>query len=687
MNLPNGHYLQKGKYRLTHIVGQGGFGITYKGVWFTEVKGPLGRMKTEVPVCIKEYFFKDYCYRDADSFAVKVHSETGRTLFNKFKEKLIKEAKILSEVHHPYIVNVLEVFEENDTAYIAMEYISGFSLKHLMEKEGILPEAKVLKYVRQIGEALQFVHEKNILHLDIKPSNILIDKNDNARLIDFGVSKRYDIEQQETSTTLLTLSKGFASIEQYDNEGTQNFSPCPDIYSLGATMYNLLTGKIPTESILRATRSLAKPSEINAAISPKTEIALLKAMEIIPADRFQTVAEMMDALDLPPLEKQISSPSASTRPALQPDEEEETTLLTSSSLPPFSSENETDEDETIVNTPIGNNLPGEIPPQPVTKRGHRRVWMTMLSLILALMASAVAFWVHSNKPDQPDNGEIKLPGSKLEAEDGYSTLSSQATRPLLAESVATESGNSEPATTELETTRQEITGQETAKPTTPAADQHRGEEKQTDSQKPSGNEAYGQEPAGVETHPQEASLPETASAVDSAQPREKRSTPPEELSAVRLPATEVETVRQPAKLSTVEIESQYMQLIGSGKSKMAAKDYSAAKKDFTKAKELKLTEEVVRLLITCDEKSEARKIEERRALYEEKMDFGKYRIVRKRATGRYGAIDKEANEWIPCKYVNVGKAENEGRAFERDDNLFDIYNAEGILISKGATYY
>lgn len=296
MNLPNGYLLQKGKYKLKQVIGQGGFGITYKGIWHTEVKGSLGAMRTEVPVCIKEYFFKDYCVRDAYSFRVKVHSDTGKLLFDKFKEKLIKEAKILSEVHHPYIVNVLEVFEENNTAYIAMEYIAGNSLKDKLAKEGMLPEAEVLRYIHQIGEALQFVHQKNILHLDIKPSNILIDKDNNARLIDFGVSKRYDVGEQETSTTMLTLSKGFASIEQYDNEGIQSFSPCPDIYSLGATMYNLLTGKIPTESILRATRPLARPRELNPAISEQTEQVILKAMEIIPANRYQSVEEMMNAL-------------------------------------------------------------------------------------------------------------------------------------------------------------------------------------------------------------------------------------------------------------------------------------------------------------------------------------------------------------------------------------------------------
>ncbi|MDR2791818.1 MAG: serine/threonine protein kinase [Tannerellaceae bacterium] len=299
MHLPEGHLLQRGKYRLVCVVGQGGFGITYKGVWHTEVKAALGSARTELPVAVKEYFFKDYCFREEGSAAVKVHSETGKALFGKFREKLIEEARILSAVQHKFIVNVLEVFEENNTAYIVMEYIPGLSLKEKVEKEGRLPEAKVLKYARQLGEALSFVHRQNIIHMDIKPSNVLIDGQDNARLIDFGVSKRFDDAVQDTSTTMLALSKGFAAIEQYDSEGTMNFSPAPDIYSLGATMYYLLTGCVPTESILRVTHTLTDPLELNPAISLRTREAVLRAMEVSPADRFATIEGMLSALDTP----------------------------------------------------------------------------------------------------------------------------------------------------------------------------------------------------------------------------------------------------------------------------------------------------------------------------------------------------------------------------------------------------
>lgn len=606
MELPTGHYLQNGKYQLTEVVGRGGFGITYRGIWFTEVKGALGKVKTEVPICIKEYFFKDYCYRDEQSFAVKVHSETGRSLFEKFKEKLIKEAKILSDVHHPHIVNVLEVFEENDTAYIAMEYIPGSSLKYLLEQNGQLSENIVLIYTHQIAQALQFVHEKNILHLDIKPSNILIDKDDNARLIDFGVSKRYDLAQQETSTTMLTLSKGFASIEQYDDEGTQNFSPCPDIYSLGATMYNLLTGKIPTESILRATKPLQKPSEINPSISTRTEAAIVRSMEINPADRFQSVNEFIAALGTPPEKeiKEIIKENSKTfteeditelYPKIQKSESLDSISDNTYTLQKDKGEHLIDsEDDTIIQKTV---LPPIIAPK-------KKLLIPVFASLLLFTGAGVGLTLFNSKSIQDpididrDNKIIKNSSEK--------SLFSKPTSDTLVFS-------DRPA---HETN---ILSVKELMPNKPAV-------------KLTGPDTNANVSTGIESH------------------------------------------------------ITYTELIGFGKKKLAGGDYLGARVDFTKAKEISLTEEVLLFLIACDNKEEESKIVARKALYEEKMAFGACTIVRNKSTGKYGAIDEKGVECIPCIYLSVGKSEK-GRAFEREDSLFDIYNSTYELVSKGVTYY
>lgn len=623
MNLPNGYLLQKGKYKLKQVIGQGGFGITYKGIWHTEVKGSLGAMRTEVPVCIKEYFFKDYCVRDAYSFRVKVHSDTGKLLFDKFKEKLIKEAKILSEVHHPYIVNVLEVFEENNTAYIAMEYIAGNSLKDKLAKEGMLPEAEVLRYIHQIGEALQFVHQKNILHLDIKPSNILIDKENNARLIDFGVSKRYDVGEQETSTTMLTLSKGFASIEQYDNEGIQSFSPCPDIYSLGATMYNLLTGKIPTESILRATRPLAKPRELNPAISEQTEQVILKAMEIIPANRYQSVEEMMNALGGSDYKKlDVSTPqdlSAS-------EGDEETTLL-------YSSTPKDDQEETLLNA-TDEELVQKVKEK---KSSHSMVAVTT-SVLLLVAGSAAGLYYYEEKKN-PSKQIVDQSLIKENEEDVMANVSlvDSIKKQDEASQTSIPKKNVETATVKVE--KQEPVQKPVSTP-----------------KKSTGTEQVSSSPKIENDKP----------AID------KKTTEDQNI-----------TISPPSK---EQVQSFYNRLLASGKEKMNAKDYTGAKNDFTLAKDQMITEEVMRLLIACDEKIEEQHITERKAQYEEKMPFGRYTIVRKKSNNRYGAIDNDGQERIPCKYLSVGKADK-GRAFEREDNLYDIYASDGSIITKGATYY
>lgn len=623
MNLPNGDLLQKGKYQLKQVIGQGGFGITYKGIWHTEVKGSLGAMRTEVPVCIKEYFFKDYCVRDAYSFRVKVHSDTGKLLFDKFKEKLIKEAKILSEVHHPYIVNVLEVFEENNTAYIAMEYIAGNSLKDKLAKEGMLPEAEVLRYIHQIGEALQFVHQKNILHLDIKPSNILIDKDNNARLIDFGVSKRYDVGEQETSTTMLTLSKGFASIEQYDNEGIQSFSPCPDIYSLGATMYNLLTGKIPTESILRATRPLARPRELNPAISEQTEQVILKAMEIIPANRYQSVEEMMNALGGSDYKKlDVSTPQDLS----VSEGDEETTLL-------YSSTPKNDQEETLLNA-TDEELVQKVKEK---KSSHSMVAVTT-SVLLLVAGSAAGLYYYEEKKNPPKQ-IVDQSLIKENEEDVMANVS-------LVDSIKKQDETSQTSVPKknVETTTVKVEKQEPVQKSVSTP------------KKSTGTEQVSSSPKTENDKP----------AID------KKTTEDQNI-----------TISPPSK---EQVQSFYNRLLASGKEKMNAKDYTGAKNDFTLAKDQMITEEVMRLLIACDEKIEEQHITERKAQYEEKMPFGRYTIVRKKSNNRYGAIDNDGQERIPCKYLSVGKADK-GRAFEREDNLYDIYASDGSIITKGATYY
>lgn len=623
MNLPNGYLLQKGKYKLKQVIGQGGFGITYKGIWHTEVKGSLGAMRTEVPVCIKEYFFKDYCVRDAYSFRVKVHSDTGKLLFDKFKEKLIKEAKILSEVHHPYIVNVLEVFEENNTAYIAMEYIAGNSLKDKLAKEGMLPEAEVLRYIHQIGEALQFVHQKNILHLDIKPSNILIDKDNNARLIDFGVSKRYDVGEQETSTTMLTLSKGFASIEQYDNEGIQSFSPCPDIYSLGATMYNLLTGKIPTESILRATRPLARPRELNPAISEQTEQVILKAMEIIPANRYQSVEEMMNALGGSDYKKlDVSTPQDLS----VSEGDEETTLL-------YSSTPKNDQEETLLNA-----TDEELVQKVKEKKSSHSMIVVTTSVLLLVAGSAAGLYYYEEKKNPPKQ-IVDQSLIKENEEDVVANVS-------LVDSIKKQDETSQTSVPKknVETATVKVEKQEPVQKPVSTPKKSTGTEQVSSSPKTENNKP----------------------AID------KKTTEDQNI-----------TISPPSK---EQVQSFYNRLLASGKEKMNAKDYTGAKNDFTLAKDQMITEEVMRLLIACDEKIEEQHITERKAQYEEKMPFGRYTIVRKKSNNRYGAIDNDGQERIPCKYLSVGKADK-GRAFEREDNLYDIYASDGSIITKGATYY
>lgn len=276
--------LQNGKYRIEGVLGQGGFGITYLA---TQVA--LNRKVT-----IKEFFMKELCNRDEQTSQVSVPSMGSVDTVARFRAKFVKEAQTIAALNNPHIIHIHDIFEENGTAYYVMDYLSGGSLSDLVQRNGVLPEATALGYIRQVADALSYIHARNINHLDIKPSNVLIDGNGNAVVIDFGLSKRYDETGSQTSTTPVGISHGFAPLEQYQPGGVSTFSPATDIYSLGATLYKLLSGQTPPNAtaLLDADLDLSRLSA-----SPTTKAAIVAAMQPKRKGRPQTIEAFIAMLD------------------------------------------------------------------------------------------------------------------------------------------------------------------------------------------------------------------------------------------------------------------------------------------------------------------------------------------------------------------------------------------------------
>lgn len=235
MELRIGFSLQNGKYRILSVLGQGGFGITYLAE----------QVALERKVAIKEFFLKDFCDRASDGTTVTLGTQSNKEMMERYLSKFKKEAKIISKFNHPNVIRIHDVFDENNTSYYVMEYIEGQSLSSLIKRKGALSERDAVYYVTCIGKALEYIHGFGVNHLDVKPSNIMIRANGDPVLIDFGVSKQYDSGGQQTSSTPVGISEGFAPSEQYNSGGVSEFSPQTDIYSLGATLFNLVTGKVP----------------------------------------------------------------------------------------------------------------------------------------------------------------------------------------------------------------------------------------------------------------------------------------------------------------------------------------------------------------------------------------------------------------------------------------------------------
>ena len=357
--------LQGGKYRIERVLGQGGFGITYLAEQVS-----LGRK-----VAIKEFFMKDFCLRDDVTNSVSTPSTGSSQQVEMYKKKFIKEANNLARLKHPNIISIIEVFEENETVYYAMPYLSGGSLHDYVKTHGALSESEAMKYVRQIANALKYMQEEmHICHLDVKPANILIDDHGSAILIDFGISKNYDEQGGQTSTTPVGKSDGYAPIEQYVAMGVSDFSPVSDVYALGATLFFLLHGKSPVSAPKRAGGAALL---MKKSLLPNIKSIINASMKISKAERAQSLDVFLrdkiiqnyivrkcnvcgykfnvtDKRDYCPI---CHSKNISEIDILPPDEDEQTFVATKISRSSYQNSEETSREETIVEMPISNSEP------------------------------------------------------------------------------------------------------------------------------------------------------------------------------------------------------------------------------------------------------------------------------------------------------------------------------------------
>ena len=282
--LKPGVFLRHNTYRLEKVLGQGGFGITYLAV----------DLNLDRYVAIKEFFPKDYCDRDDATSHVTLGTQGSKEFVNRLKAKFLKEARNIARFDNPNIIRIHAAFEENDTAYYVMDYIEGLTLAEIVRNNGPIQETKALTYINKVGNALEYVHEHNVTHLDVKPANIIVRLTDEEPiLIDFGLAKQYDAKGNQTSTTPIGISHGYAPMEQYADGGIKVFSPQTDLYSLAATLYYILSGVVPPQATKLIEDELTFPQLIPAnLIGP-----ISKAMSASRRKRHESIGQFLSQLE------------------------------------------------------------------------------------------------------------------------------------------------------------------------------------------------------------------------------------------------------------------------------------------------------------------------------------------------------------------------------------------------------
>jgi len=274
-----------GRYIIGTVTGFGGFGTIYKA-WDSQLS---------TIVAIKEFYPAGLVSRVPGTKEVVIFSGDKKDSYMQAKQRFLSEARNLAMFNkNPSIVNVYNFFEENNTAYIVMEYLDGVSLRdYLAQKGGKLPVDEALDIVRHVMDALIAIHAKGIIHRDIHPGNIFITSTNKIKLLDFGAARLSTGEDEATLTVVVT--QGYASPEQYRTKSKQG--PYTDIYGLGATLYKMITGVVPEEALDRQVKDKQKkPSELGVAVSENLNKAIMKAMALKAEIRFQDVASFRDAV-------------------------------------------------------------------------------------------------------------------------------------------------------------------------------------------------------------------------------------------------------------------------------------------------------------------------------------------------------------------------------------------------------
>lgn len=275
----------KERYKIEEVIGAGGFGITYRA-W-----DPL----LQSYVAIKEYYPSGIATRSADSSKVCVPVGQEQREYHRGRIRFLKEAQDVARFQsEPNIVSIYDYLEENDTAYMVMEYLHGCTLKqYIREHGGRLDTDHILHICLSVLDALAVVHKAGMIHRDISPENIFICEDLTVKLIDFGAAKQVYLDGEQTMSVV--LKPGYAPPEQYAKKDKQE--PWTDIYALGATLYFAATGEKPEESFGRVLEDTIKPvCEVNPEIPRAMSQVIMRAMSVKIEDRYQTVEAMREAL-------------------------------------------------------------------------------------------------------------------------------------------------------------------------------------------------------------------------------------------------------------------------------------------------------------------------------------------------------------------------------------------------------